>query len=301
MDSLDPILTSILDSLVKKCGCKGWNINRENSGLICLKIRFDDRKNGSQEFIPSGKNKRNYRRAAAWRSSLENDCEPKKSVKRSRVEASSKSNEDIEFPRDLCCDSVIEPIPCLHASKVQNVSSEEETCEFVNCESDAEPPKLSQPDIIAPTHSTPIEPEIKTIPDPSLPNLPELSHEKVTNKDDMIDCDSCDNDSNFDDSASYLNTFPRLRGPCAQAGCAYRENFDNNEFDEKNKLGHRTNGKNGINFEDYYMCDLCNIIFCNTCTWIKRRHLHHAKHVKFHTKSRPPRPIDVYNVTNGIH
>ena len=164
-----------------------------------------------------------------------------------------------------------------------------------------EPSKLSQPDIIAPTHSTPIEPEIKTIPDPSLSNLPELSHEKVTNKDDMIDCDSCDNDSNFDDSASYLNAFPRLRGPCAQAGCAYRKNFDNSEFDEMNKLGQRANGKNGINFEDYYMCDLCNIIFCNTCTWIKRRHLHDAKHVKFHTKSRPPRPIDVYNVTNGIH
>ena len=108
MDSLDPILTSFLDSLAKKCGCKGWNINRENSGLICLKIRFDDSKNGSQVFIPSGKNKRNYRRAAAWRSSLENDCEPKKSVKQSRVEASPKSNEDIEFPRDLCRDSFIE-------------------------------------------------------------------------------------------------------------------------------------------------------------------------------------------------
>ena len=86
----------------------------------------------------------------------------------------------------------------------------------------------------------------------------------------MIDCDNCDNDSNFDNSASYLNIFPRLRGPCAQAGCAYRENFDNIEFDEMNKLGHRTSGKHGIYFEEYYMCDLCRISFCNTCTYMDK-------------------------------
>ena len=293
MDSLDPILTSFLDSLAKKCGCKGWNIGRENSGLICLKIRFDDRHAGSQVF--SGKNKRNYRRAAAWRSSLENDCEPKKSVKRSRVEASSKSNEDIELPRDLCHDSVIEPVPCLHSSKVHSISSEE-TCEFLNCDSDAEPLTPSQPDtttvISSSTHSTPIEPEKETIPDPK-------HSTEISEKDDKLDCDSCDNDSNFDDNAIYLRSYPRLRGPCDKAGCSYRENFDNSEFDEMNKLGHRTNGK--IIFEEYYMCDLCNVRMCDTCTWIKRRHIHHAKHVKCHYKSRPPNPIDVFNVTNGIH
>merc|ERR1711994_224604 len=79
-----------------------------------------------------------------------------------------------------------------------------------------------------------------------------------------------------------------------QACCAYRENFDNREFDVMNKLGHRANGKHGINFEDYYMCDLCSISFCNTCTRIKRRYLHHVKHVKHHSKSNPPQPIDVY-------
>ena len=294
MDSLDPILTSFLDSLAKKCGCKGWNVGRENSGLICLKIRFDDRQAGSQVFIPSGKNKRNYHRAAAWRSSLENDCEPKKSVKRSRVEK-SKSNEDIELPRDLCHDSVSEPIPCLHSSKVHSVSSEE-TCEFVNCDSDVEP-IFSQPDTTTTvsTNSMPIEPDTKTTPDPN--QL--IHHEKIQEKDDKLECDSCDNDSNFDDSAEYLNIFPRLRGPCDKAGCSYRENFENSELDETNKLGHRSKGK--IIFEEYYTCDLCNKHMCDTCTWIKRRHIHHAKHVKCHFKSRPPEPINVFNVTNGIH
>ena len=313
MDSLDPILTSFLDSLAKNCGCKGWNINRENSGLICLKIRFDDRHAGSQVIIPSGKNKRNYRRAAAWRSSLENDCESKKSAKRSRTDTSPKSNEDIELPRDLCYDSVIEPVPCLHTSKVHSVSSEG-TCEFLNCESDAEPPVLSQPEATVSTnstpvqpeikaipHSTPIQPETKTTPDPILPITPRSNLEKCPEIDDTLDCDSCDNDSNFDDSATYLDIFPRLRGPCDKAGCFYRENFENSEFDEMNKLGHRANGKDGIIFENFYHCDLCGIRMCNNCTWIKRRHIHHAKHVKCHFKTHPPEPIDVYNVTNGIH
>ena len=87
-------------------------------------------------------------------------------------------------------DSVIEPVPCLHTSKVHSVSSEG-TCEFLNCESDAEPPVLSQPEatvftnstpfqpeIKAIPHSTPIQPETKTTPDPILPITPRSNLEK---------------------------------------------------------------------------------------------------------------------------
>ena len=105
----------------------------------------------------------------------------KKSAKRSREDI-SKSHENIELPRNLGRDSLIETVPCLYVSQVPCVSSDE-NCEFLNCNSDAEPPVIQcQPSIPSPTHSTPIQPEMKTDPDPKLSIEPKLSNEKVQEK-----------------------------------------------------------------------------------------------------------------------
>ena len=66
MESQDPTLYSIMQSLYKNNGRKSWNMHPENSGDIVLKIRFNGHDAGSKQ-KPNSKVKKNMIRSDKWK------------------------------------------------------------------------------------------------------------------------------------------------------------------------------------------------------------------------------------------
>ena len=104
-----------------------------------------------------------------------------------------------------------------------------------------------------------------------------------------------DNESNYDKNAEYLDLWPEYRKPCEKSGCDYRPSGMTG-FDENDQLGLRPNGTH----EMYLFCELCGKKLCDSCVWVRRRHLHHMKYVRWYARSGPKSHVNIHNLMNGI-
>ena len=148
MESLDPTLYSVLQSLYQNNGRKSWNMYPENNGSICIKIRFNGRGIGSSESSIKQKSdskiKRNMDRAKNWKENLDNKCEPK-SAKRHRSEMSSDKSDSIKTienfrnceescddPLDLTLDQDLSSVGCTPIQTSSDLVSETETASLTH-------------------------------------------------------------------------------------------------------------------------------------------------------------------------
>ena len=67
-------------------------------------------------------------------------------------------------------------------------------------------------------------------------------------------------------------------------------------YDENDQLGHRPNGTHEL----YILCELCCRQFCDSCVWVRRRHIHHMKYVRRYAKSGPKSFVDIGMLMSGV-
>ena len=294
MESLDPTLYSVLQSLYENNGRKSWNMYPENNGSICLKIRFNGRGVGSSEenirHKSASKVKRNFNRAKNYKDIVTENSDSRP-AKRNRSDLSPDMYQSIEIekPRNCtepyvdhqaftldhnlspvgCAPNITDQSPLVNCAEITTPLGNLETCDESDTESFKECP------------SQDIEIELD-------------SQEQIIEIPKPLDPYDNDNDSVYDE-----NVFPDWRHidrPCIQAGCFYRPNQTIEDSELNSQLGHRPNGT----FCSYYKCNTCGRILCNECVYFKMRHLNHFKHIKEIYQDGEPVPIPIEQIIEGL-
>ena len=287
MESLDPTLYSVLQSLYENNGRKSWNMYPENNGSICLKIRFNGRGVGSSESSikqkPDSKIKRNFSRAGNWKKTSIDICEPKP-AKRNRSDMSSvicDSSEKVENLRNCTriCDDRIE------LNLDQDLSSVD--CTPIKTTPDS---PLSVDDTVPITACDDLqlcdESETESFKECSFHDTElEISESKCDTPSQFDPYDN-DNESVYDEN-EQLPEWRKVTRPCIQAGCFYRPNQNIEEHEVNQQLGPRPNGT----FKTFWKCVRCGRVMCNECVYNKKRHLN---------RECDPDPINIENIITGF-
>ena len=294
MESLDPTLYSVLQSLYENNGRKSWNMYPENNGSICLKIRFNGRGVGSSEenirHKSASKVKRNFNRAKNYKDIVTENSDSRP-AKRNRSDLSPDMYQSIEIEKPRNCtepyvdhqaftlDHNLSPVGCAPNITDQSplVTCAEITIPLDNLEKCDE----SETESFKECPSQDIDIELD-------------SQEQIIEIPKPLDPYDNDNDSVYDE-----NVFPDWRHidrPCIQAGCFYRPNQTIEDSELNSQLGHRPNGT----FCSYYKCNTCGRILCNECVYFKMRHLNHFKHITEIYQGGEPVPIPIEQIIEGL-
>ena len=295
MDTLDPTLVSLLDSLCKKNGLKSWNIHPEFSGSVCVKIRFNGQDGGSHtngnKQNSVSKTKHNFKRAKKWKLNQADECEFKP-TQQNYCEAEPMMNDksSIDIPRNQ------QNVIC----KQDPVRDLFDSLSVINCTSNQAETSATTPHVNQAETKTHVVHSARSQTMLIESQMDDLSNE--TEHDPLQECltsfDPFDNDrdSNYDENAPYMDPWPEFKRPCIIPGCFYFPKTELDESETNQQLGPRPNGT----FKSYFKCDLCGRKLCDQCLWFKRRHLNHMKHVKRNGLSGPPDPVNIDNLMNGL-
>ena len=300
MESLDPTLYEVLQSLYKNNGRKSWNMYPENNDSICLKIRFNGRGIGSTESNIKQKSpskvRRNFNRAAKLKESTSEFCEPKP-AKRNRSELSpdicysseienprncAEPNEDPSLDHDL---SSVDCTPIKTLNDSQLVDSAETS------------PPMDALNVCDHVKSAESETECTLQNDIEIAEL-DATVEHVDLKPQFDPYDN-DNDSVYDENEKlpdWRQETTAASRPCIQPGCFYRPNKKIGSHEINQQLGPRPNGT----YKSFYKCVRCGRIMCNECVYYKMRHINHFKHVKCFYRDLEPDPIPIDNIVSGF-
>ena len=277
MESLDPTLYSMLQSLYENNGRKSWNMYPENNGSICLKIRFNGHGVGSSEDTtkhkPVSKVRRNMNRSNKWKDTPTTDiqCEIKPS-KRNRLDLSPdqfQGSNKIENSRN-CAE------PCENHRNFNSLDLDLSSVDCTPLKTSDQSPLVNCEESITPSDDFPVYDESDNEQFQeclSRDNTMYIQEQNVETLEQFDPYDN-DNDSVYDENAP--SDWRHVNRPCIQAGCFYRPNQTILPSEVDTQLGHRPNGT----FKSYYKCTKCGRIMCNECIYYKMRHLNHFKHVK---------------------
>ena len=312
MDTNNATLKQLLDTLSENNGSADWNMYKNKRGKVIVKISFDKTLDDANKIpdmnldnedpfgtkfrtVSDNQGKRNYLRAKSYskKRKLSNSPEILRNVS---VSEKDPGNVSMYSPRCLstesmthiaeasvCSDSLIQSSP---EASVCLLNQSASICEGSNDAGSDRANQAADEDHLVTTSNT------DETESHYLDSQPSSNHDISQYTPTPFDSDS---ESNYDNNAEYLDVWPEYREPCDKSGCDYRPS-DMEGYDENNQLGLRPNGTHEL----YYLCELCGRKFCDSCVWVRRRHLHHMSYVRLYARSGPKSQVDMHNLMNGI-
>ena len=338
MDTLDPTLVLILNTLSKENGLKTWNLQPEFGGTLCVRIRFNGKDGGSPVAqmdgnlaLQNSKTKHNFNRAQKWKLNQANGF-----VSQSTPQSTQQTNEratknvtSIELPRNepnsfsekdhvrvLFDISAVDPavIAFDQAEKSTTNSSSNQaetkassalnhshpTCDNSYFEVTADQKEKScNSKITSLINQEEAKSSVSMVSgSDDLDNLSE--------NDSFQECPSSPPSSDpydNDNESVYSDDAPHMAEWPRFKGPSCKEPgcfyFPRSELSESEIEKAIKHSTLYGTFADYYQCNKCGRKLCDKCLW-KRRHLNHMKHVKFIPIRGTPDPVNIHNLMNNI-
>ena len=316
MDTLDPTLVLILNTLSKENGLKTWNLQPEFGGTLCVRIRFNGKDGGSPATqmdgnFPNSKTKHNFNRAHKWKLNQANGFMSQSSPQLTQQNGKIESNvNSIELPRNESFSEkdsarVLFDISAVDPAVIAFDQAEQSTSDSPSIQAETTVSASLDPNrVFTATTDHTTEPNHSNLQS-TIVEMPHIESGTKTENESLHECPSPppsfdpydnDNESVYSDSAPHMNAWPEYKKPCEKPGCFYFPRTDLTESEMNIQLGARPNGS----FEFHHKCDKCGRKICNRCLWWKRRHLNHMKHVRDIRRRGPSDLVDLQNLINGI-